>query len=69
MYKNAKPAHTTSTLNQDDKKMASDFESEFINGAQTAGVSLTKTVQLASVLIGTVTKVTSAFGSVEKTSA
>jgi len=46
----------------------SDFESGFTVVAQMAGASVTKTAQLASVSIGTVTKVTSAFRSMGKTS-
>uniref|UniRef100_A0A3B4XRT0 Transposase Tc1-like domain-containing protein n=1 Tax=Seriola lalandi dorsalis TaxID=1841481 RepID=A0A3B4XRT0_SERLL len=49
-------------------KDLSDFERGFIVGARMAGASVTKTAQLASVSIGTVTKVTSAFSSLGKTS-
>lgn len=49
--------------------MASDFERGFIVGAVMAGASITATAQLANVSIGTVTKVTSAFRCVGKTSA
>ena len=49
-------------------KDLSDFERGFIIGARMAGASVTKTAQLASVSIGTVTKVTSAFRSMGKTS-
>ena len=50
-------------------KDLSDFERRFIVGARMAGASVTKTAQLACVIRGTVTKVTSAFGSMGKTSA
>ncbi len=46
------------------EKDLSDFERGFIVGAWMAGTSVTKT-QLACVSIGTVTKMTSAFRSVE----
>uniref|UniRef100_A0A0E9XKT0 HTH psq-type domain-containing protein n=1 Tax=Anguilla anguilla TaxID=7936 RepID=A0A0E9XKT0_ANGAN len=50
------------------RKDLSDSEREFIIGEQMAGASVRKTSQLASVSVGTVTKVTSAFRSMEKTS-
>ena len=49
-------------------KDVSDFERGLIVGAQMAGASVTKTVQLAAVSIRTVTEVTSAFRSMGKTS-
>lgn len=47
-------------------KDLSNLHRGFIVGAQMAGASVTKTAQLA--VLGTVTKVTSAFRSIEKTS-
>uniref|UniRef100_A0A3B4YW54 Transposase Tc1-like domain-containing protein n=1 Tax=Stegastes partitus TaxID=144197 RepID=A0A3B4YW54_9TELE len=49
-------------------KDLSDFERGFIVGARMAGASVTRTAQLASVSIGTVAKVTSAFRATGKTS-
>ncbi len=49
-------------------KDQSDFERGFIVGTQMVGSTVTKTAQLARVSIGTVTKVTSAFRSMGKTS-
>ena len=50
------------------EKDLSAFERKFIIEARVAGVSVTKTHQLAEVSIGTVTKVPSAFRSMGKTS-
>ena len=47
-------------------KDLSDFERGLIVGAQMAGASVTKIVQLARVSMGGVTKVTSAFRSMGK---
>ena len=68
MYKNAEQAQLILILYQDGKRKRSDFQRGFIVGARMAGASVTKTAQLASVSIGTVTKVTSAFRSMGKTS-
>lgn len=58
----------TSWLSMVRGKDLSDFERGFIIGARMGGASVTKIAQLACVSIGTVTKVTSAFRSVGKTS-
>ncbi len=68
MYKDAVPSGFWFCIKIAGGKDLSDFEREFIVAAQMAGASVTKTVQLACVSVETVTKVTSAFRSVGKTS-
>lgn len=69
MHKNPQQVQLTSIFDQDGKrKRCKLLEKLFIIGARVTGASVTKPAHLASVSIGTVTRVTSAFRSLGKTS-